>query len=213
MNKKILSISVAAYNLGEMLETNLRSFCESELADKIEVIVTDDESKDNTIEIAERFVKNYPNTVKLIKQKNHGPGSTVNNGIKHATGKYFKMVDGDDWVDAKNLNEFVETLEHIDADMVISDYSVYDNSKQQITKVNSFNLKPMQILSFEQNAETPCVMHCVSFKTELMKDVVLNNGFYTDAEYEIFPIKKVKSIFYFNKVIYIYRVARAGQKL
>ncbi len=55
--KKILSVSVASYNLGEMIETNIKSFCESKVADKIELIVTDDGSKDDTPEIIEKYAK------------------------------------------------------------------------------------------------------------------------------------------------------------
>ena len=86
---KILSISVAAYNLENLIEENLKSFINSEVNDLIEVIVTDDGSKDKTSEIVEKYAKEYPGTIVLVQQKNMGAGSTVNSGIKHATGKYF----------------------------------------------------------------------------------------------------------------------------
>ena len=136
--EKVLSVSVACYNLGDMILDNLKSFCESSVADKVEVIVTDDGSKDNTAEIVEKYAKNYPNTIKLIKQQNQGPGSTVNSGIKHATGKYFRMVDGDDWVDTKNLEEWVALLEKSDADMFVTPYLIYDNKEQKFVELVDF---------------------------------------------------------------------------
>ena len=58
------------------------------------MLVTDDGSKDQTREIVAEYEKKYPGSFKLIAQKNAGPGSTVNSGLAHATGKYFRMVDG-----------------------------------------------------------------------------------------------------------------------
>ena len=120
--QKVLSVSVAAYNVEKFIEQCLDSCMEFKAAvdsgvvitakrggrvehveaDKI-VIVTDDGSKDRTSEIVSAYEKKYPGTFRLISQKNAGPGSTVNSGIKHATGKYFRMVDGDDWVNTAQM--------------------------------------------------------------------------------------------------------------
>ena len=87
--EKILSVSVAAYNVQNFIKTNLDSFVESSAREAIEVLVTDDGSKDETPNIVLEYEKKYPGVVKLIKQKNAGPGSTVNSGIKHASRKVF----------------------------------------------------------------------------------------------------------------------------
>ncbi len=83
--EKILSVSVAAYNVQEFIRTNLDSFVNSEVREDIEVLVTDDGSKDETPNIVSEYETKYPGVVKLIKQKNAGPGSTVNSGINHAS--------------------------------------------------------------------------------------------------------------------------------
>lgn len=90
MYNKILSVSVAAYNLEKLIKQNLDSWLNEEIMDKLEVIVTDDGSKDNTASIVEEYAEKYPNTIKIIKQKNSGPGSTVNSGIKNANRKIFQ---------------------------------------------------------------------------------------------------------------------------
>ncbi len=213
--KKVLSISVACYNLGNMIETNIKSFCESPVADKIELIITDDGSKDNTPEIVEKYVKKYPNTIKFIKKKNEGPGSTVNSGIKHATGKYFRMVDGDDWVETKNLAEYVALLESVDVDMVVSDYEIYNNSTKQIIKTEKCNLPQNTVLNFNDvYLSLPNQMHAIAYKTSILKNnVVLDNCFYTDVEYVLLPVQQAKTLVYFNKPIYVYRVAQANQSV
>ena len=86
--QKILSISVAAYNMEKFIRQNLDSFVHSAVAKDIEVLVIDDGSKDATAEIVREYERKYPDTVRLIQQENAGPGSTVNRGMDHATGKY-----------------------------------------------------------------------------------------------------------------------------
>ena len=114
MADKVLTISIAAYNLSERIDQCLASFASSKFIDDIELIVTNDGSKDDTARKVEKWVERYPNSIRLINKKNEGAGSTVNSGILHATGKYFKMVDGDDWVE--NIDEFVSFLKNCDSD-------------------------------------------------------------------------------------------------
>ena len=128
MADKVLTISIAAYNLSERIDQCLASFASSKFIDDIELIVTNDGSKDDTARKVEKWVERYPNSIRLINKKNEGAGSTVNSGILHAAGKYFKMVDGDDWVE--NIDEFVNFLKNCDSDRVVSDYTFYDNSKK-----------------------------------------------------------------------------------
>ena len=107
---KLLTISVAAYNLENMIQQCLNSFIDDEILEKVEVLITDDGSKDRTREIVATYEQKYPNTFHLIAQKNAGPGSTVNSGILHATGKYFRMVDGDDWINTPEMKSYLAYL-------------------------------------------------------------------------------------------------------
>lgn len=96
----------------------------------VEVIIVDDGStKDDTAEIADRYAKMYPTIVKAVHQENGGHGQAVNTGLAHATGKFFKVVDSDDWVDARSYKKILTTLkcfvEGEEPDMVIANY-VYD---------------------------------------------------------------------------------------
>lgn len=214
--EKILTISVAAYNLGDMIRTNLESFCNSSIINDIEVIVTDDESKDNTAQIVEEFVEKYPNSVKLIKQKNSGPGSTVNSGIKNATGKYFKMVDGDDWVETENLETFINYLKNTDADIVLTNYEIYSDKEKKIIEKNKLELEENKEAKFEDVCKNLKLdMHHTTIKTEILQknNIILDNGFYTDVEYLLLPMEFAKTVVYYNLDIYIYRIARAGQSV
>lgn len=214
--KKILSISVAAYNLEKLISKNIESFVNSEVREKLEIIITDDESKDSTAKIVEEYEKKYPGIVKLIKQKNAGPGSTVNSGIKNATGKYFKMVDGDDWVVTENLKEIIEYLEKNDVDMVLTNYQVFSNKDNMVIRNCKFELPESKVLKFDEYCENlDLAMHAMMFKTSILKDnnIVIDNVFYTDTEYVLLPTEYINTFSYINLDLYVYLVAQANQSV
>lgn len=214
--EKILSISVAMYNLEKLIVQNIESFTDSKARELLEVIVTDDESSDSSVKIVEEYVNKYPNTIKLIKQHNQGPGSTINSGIKNATGKYFMLVDGDDWVNTDNLNTLVDNLKKVDVDMVITDYDIYDDVQKIIYKTSKSNLPTNKIMNFEDVCRNLSLsMHATIYKTEIFQKnkIVIDNCFYTDVEYVLFPIPYVNSVIYYPFSVYVYRTGREGQSV
>ena len=66
--------------------------------------------RDGTEEIARRYEREYPDIVRVVSQENGGHGEAVNSGLLHAQGKYFKVVDSDDWLDEEALLKIMETL-------------------------------------------------------------------------------------------------------
>lgn len=216
MENKILTISVAAYNLENLISENLESFIKCKEKKYLEIIVTDDGSKDNTANIVEKYQKEYPEIIKLIKKKNEGAGSTVNSGIRNATGKYFKMIDGDDWTNPNELDKLVNELKNIDVDMVITNYSTYNNSTQKIIDKTSYELKNGKKITLGEACEkNQFQMHNILYKTSILQsnNIVLDNGFYTDMEYLLLPMPYIKDVIYYDLDIYVYRIAREGQSV
>ena len=99
---KILSITIPSYNVEKYIDKCVQSMLVDSILDDIEILIVNDGSKDSTPEIAKGYVEKYPQTVRLIDKENGGHGSTINAGIREATGKYFKVVDGDDWLNTEN---------------------------------------------------------------------------------------------------------------
>lgn len=213
--QKVLSVSVAAYNVQEFIRQCLDSFLDEAILDRVEVLVTDDGSKDRTAEIVAGYEKQYPGTFRLISQKNAGPGSTVNSGLAHATGKYFRMVDGDDWVNTREMGKFLDALEKTEADMVCTNYCQVDHETGQIQPV-TLNREPCSMAPFEVLCPGLSLsMHNVTYRTALLKGnhIHLDNGFYTDAEYLLFPIPFVKTAGILDLDIYQYRVSLSTQSM
>ena len=118
---KLLSISIAAYNVENFLKGTLDSLlADEETLAKMEVIVVNDGSKDRTAEIAREYCDRYPESFRLIDKENGGYGSTINSAVRVASGKYFRLLDGDDWYFTENQKGYVEFLEKTEADIVLT---------------------------------------------------------------------------------------------
>ena len=92
--------------------------------DCIEVIVVDDGSIDQGAEIAGRYQEKYPSTFILIQQPNGGHGCAVDAGIARCTGKYFKVLDADDWLRTKALARVVRRMRQIDVQVIACGYDI-----------------------------------------------------------------------------------------
>ena len=215
--KKVLTISVAAYNLGDMIRENIESFIKMKNKGKVELLIINDGSTDNTKEIVEEYQNKYHEIVKLINQANAGPGSTVNTGIRNATGKYFKMVDGDDWINSDDLDLLITKLDHTNADMILTNFSFFNDSKKCFTKTFKVqNLENEKIYKIDDiNYDMDYRMHNIMYRTEILQNnkITLDNGFYTDTEYVNFPLPYIKSVQYFDLNIYMYRIGQANQSV
>jgi len=115
---KILTVVVPTYNAEKYLRDNLESFKIPELMEDLEILIVNDGSTDHSLEIAEEYVRQYPDTYRVITKENGGHGSGINCGIANARGTYFKVVDADDWVGEKAFCDLVRTLKTSNADVV-----------------------------------------------------------------------------------------------
>ena len=129
-NDKLLTIVVPSYNASKYLDFNLQSFLRPSVPEKLEVIVVDDGSTDDTARIADAYHKKYPDTVKVVHKENGGHGSGINAGLRVATGKYFKVVDADDWVDHEALERLLDYITSFDAAAANADTDI-DTAKVQ----------------------------------------------------------------------------------
>lgn len=214
---KILTISVAAYNIEKYIHKMMESLINSNCMADLEILIVDDGSKDETATLAKEYEKRYPESVKLVSKENGGHGSTINKGIEVATGKYFRALDGDDWVNSTNLNELISTLKDLDVDMVICDYDkCYADGRIEVQRFN--DIEPMRKYSFDEAMKhiTWMCYHTIIYQTSILKNQNIRldeKCFYVDTEYDLFPIPYISSLLYFNKSVYCYRLGVDGQSV
>ncbi|WOD43361.1 glycosyltransferase family 2 protein [Hwangdonia lutea] len=105
-----LSIVIPVYNVAPYLKKCVVScFNQNIPEDLYEVILVNDGSTDNSLEISEKLKTTYPK-IKLISQKNKGLSGARNTGLKHAVGEFVWFVDSDDWIKDNCLDNILKKL-------------------------------------------------------------------------------------------------------
>ena len=215
--EKLLTVSVAAYNVAEYIRGTLDSVLHPECLDALEILVVDDGGKDETLAIVKEYEEKYPNTVFGIHKENGGYGSVINTSIRRATGKYFKQLDGDDWFETKNMPAFLESLRQTDADYVVTPMRMVDETDGGEVVRDYFETISEGTYSFdEMDFQSISPMHCSCFRTKLLQEheiTITEHCFYTDVELVNRPVPYLDTIFISHLPIYVYRVGREGQSV
>ncbi|NQJ72110.1 glycosyltransferase family 2 protein [Streptococcus suis] len=217
-NETVLSVVVPSYNIEDYIEKSIKSFLniDKKYQEMFEVIIVNDGSKDKTVQVAEQLLSSQPfNNIRILNKKNGGHGSTINRGLVEAKGKYFKVIDGDDWVDKLAFEELLDKLNQIDCDMVITNYTeqyVHEKVSKLIQPINIG--KANQVQSGVPDSRIP--MHSITYKTSVLRDnqIMLTEGiFYVDIQYTLFPLKHIQSWVYYPLNVYQYLLGRTGQSV
>ena len=221
---KILSVAVPCYNSEDYMSKCIDTLLES--GDGIEIIIINDGSTDSTREIADLYMKKYPDKVRAIHQENSGHGGAVNTGIKIAQGAYFKVVDSDDWVNPEALKKVVRCLnsfmeDSISVDMFITDfvYDKVDTDKKKIMHYRGIVPQDKIIFWSEVGKFRPnkyILMHSVIYNMSILKDCGLKlpqHTFYVDNLFVYQPIPYVKNIYYMSECLYHYFIGRSDQSV
>ena len=220
MSNKLLTLAVPTYNMEKYLARCLDSvLCDNR--DYLEVIVVNDGSKDRSSEIGHEYEAKYPDVIRVIDKENGNYGSCVNRALAEATGKYFRMLDADDWCDTSALNQWVEYLKACNADMVLTVAEDRDESGNLIQRLAAPRaVQEEKVYTADEfdgiklgYTKLFC-SHIVTYKTSILREIglQLQHGIsYTDNEYVFFPLDHVQTIIYYNLPVYQYFVGREGQ--
>ena len=217
--RKVLSLVIPTYNMQEYLHRCLTSLIVSQdKLDLYEVLVINDGSKDDSLFIAQGFKTKYPNTFRVIDKENGNYGSCVNRGLLEAQGKYIKILDADDWFDTVAFSAYLDLLQTVDVDLVLTPYCIhneYDGSVRTIRQRLPEN-KSFEFDSFPKESIFRYSMHMVTYQTDLLRH---NHYFqtegisYTDTEWTHIPQYYIKDFVYFPTPVYQYMLGREGQTM
>jgi len=218
---KVLTVVVPVYNTEKYIKRCLDSLDNKEINSKLEVLIVSDGSKDNAINIAREYEIRLPDTFKIIEKENGGHGSTINKGLELATGKYFRVLDSDDWVDNVDFVKFINELEKLDKDLIVTDYSkeyIYEGTTEKLIYPNLKYNKEYQFDKFDLNLlnNEYFVMANSTYKTEVLRKSnlkLMEKTFYVDMQYNVVPIINVNSFIYLDLDIYRYFIGRKDQSV
>lgn len=120
--KKILSVIMPVYNTGELIKKSILSVMEQTIINKIELIVVDDGSTDDSLDIINEIAKSYDDFL-VIHQKKSGVSSARNKGIECARGEYVTFIDSDDFMEPYHCEYLLNLILSGDYDLAIGNYT------------------------------------------------------------------------------------------
>lgn len=217
---KTLTIVIPTYNVENYIGQCLDSFLIPDLLDQLEILVIDDGSPDSSASIARGYADKYPSAFRVISKENGGHGSTINTGIKIASGKYFKVVDGDDWVSGEALRNLISFLNDNTCDIVYTNYCWIDENsrKRKLDQTVPFSgVYYRKIYPFHEVSDRIFIkMHNMTIRTEILKAhcrPIQEHSFYVDNEYILYPVPYIQDIAFLEDILYMYRIGRMEQSV
>ena len=210
-----VSIISPVYNAEEYIEAMMDSIIkQTHDFNKIELLMVNDGSPDNSKEKILEYSKKYPNII-LIDKPNGGVSSARNAGIKKATGKYIMLVDPDDYLGPKSVHSLYEFME-ANKELDVSTYkmiNVWPSGK----KTDHFRMKLFDkgtaiydLTEYPFNTQT-CVN--VFFRNRFEKNILYDEdmSYAEDEKYNTELLLETEKLGFVKEAIYYYRRHGNGQ--
>ena len=203
----LISIIVPFHNVEKYLERSLDSIV-GQTYENLEIILVNDGSTDNSLEICERYAK-YDDRIKIVNIEHGGVSAARNAGLDAVTGEYIGFVDSDDYIVEDMYMELYNALNQNNCDMATcnfyrvygDDYLVDYNSPEEVVILNTKEAVKSVLLEKEMK---------VYLWTRLCSKKVFDNirfpegRDYEDADVSIKVLENVDSIIFLNKFFYYY---------
>jgi len=219
-----ISVIVPVYNAEKFLKRSINSVLE-QTHQNIELILVDDESTDNSINICQQYAQ-IDSRVKLFKQKNGGPSAARNTGLKYISGEYLFFLDADDFLELDAFQNLLKFYENSDADLILGNFQKLETNGQIVKQEAVFEMEGTNLESesreltknkineyirhFFRYPSNHLISYCWArlYKTSIIKkyqikansEMRLFEDFVLNLEY----LKHTEKLIFVNKPVYNY---------
>ena len=211
-NKYDVSIVIPVFNGEEYIKLCVDSILQQDYSDisKIQIILVNDGSVDNSLEICKILSENNENIL-VISQENQGVSAARNNGIKNATGKYIMYMDADDWISKNTISELVNFFDknYEEIDLVAYPRYEYNMVTKKEKKLQRYNkLLETRVYDIYENEDTIQPTLNVMIKNQFENNILFNTYlfFHEDLLYLTEIVMQSKKIGYVKNAKYYYRI-------
>lgn len=200
-----VSVVVPVYNVEKYIERCARSLFEQTL-DDIEYIFVNDCTQDNSMELLQEIINDYPERKHATKYINHkwnqGSAAVRNTGVEAATGKYVIFCDSDDWVEPDMYEAMYCMAEVENADVVGTDfYNEYaSHSTIQLQKLPNNNIECIRLMLSGN-------LHCGTWNKLVRRDIYIQNNIHFPDGINLWEdvLTMIPVFFYASKIVYLHQ--------
>jgi glycosyltransferase involved in cell wall biosynthesis len=147
-SQPMISVILPVFNVAGYIEECLDCISNQDFSGEFEVILIDDCSPDNSVDICRQWVQRNPQRFRLIENaQNLGVSATRNRGLDAAAGEYFMFVDPDDLLPTQALSALYHAAERSGADIVKGNNTIFDESHETAAR---YNVKTPSLVSNDQ---------------------------------------------------------------
>lgn len=211
-NKYDVTVIIPIYNCENYIEDCVNSIInqEYENKEKIQIILVNDGSIDNSLNICNELANKNSNIL-VISQENQGVSSARNNAIKSAEGKYIMYMDADDWISKNTIRNLVEFFDNHfeEVDLVVYPRYEYNMITKKTKKLQRYEkLSEQRVYDIYENEDTIQPTLNVIIKNKFKDNILFDTNlfFHEDLLYLTEIVMHQKKLGYVNKAKYYYRI-------
>lgn len=207
-----LSIIIPVYNVQDYLSHCLDSLY-AQVDDTVEVILVNDGSTDDSLNICRRYADSYSNTV-IIDKENGGLSDARNVGTKVATGDYIYYLDSDDWLAPNAIKRLFDYALENDCEIVqggfyyaYNDHLLFDNKYKKPFVLNRHEA----MLELIKNDYVKNFAWGKLYRADIVKKHLFPKGkYYEDSYWQHLIIHECKRYGIVPTPLYYYRQRSTG---
>ena len=205
---KVVSIIIPAYNAEKYIEQCVKSVI-NQTYKHLEIIIVNDGSKDNTLDILEKL-KSTDERIVLINQMNKGLPAARNTGLKKCSGDFIFFLDSDDWIERECIEILIEIEKENEVDIVFFDYFKSFNDREIEHHIYGKNFK---YCNEQTNEFLLWDMRTITAWGKLYSKECIGTSLYDekmktaeDVDFNYRVYKNVKTVFFTKKCLLHYRI-------
>lgn len=197
-----LSIVIPCYNVEKYLEACIKSVIESK-CDNIEIILVNDGSTDSTLDIINKYSKEY-SFIKVVDKSNGGLSSARNAGIKVSKGDYITFIDSDDTIDSSIIKKILNVIDKGDYDLITYGVKMIYKDHTQDVDTGLYTTTDKNVVKTLMPNIYPAACNKVFKRNIFGKNLFKEGIYYEDVEFIYRALPDISSIYNISGYYYNY---------
>ena len=205
-----ISVVIPVYNVEKYIGQCLDCVVNQSLGiDNIEVIIVNDATPDNSMDIVNQYCKKYPSIKVITNERNKGLGLSRNVGLSHATTDFVTFLDSDDFISLNAYEDSINKLKDSGCDLLIYNWEVFtEDGHIEPPSIHNQNADENKVL--EDITDFPEIFLLTSawnkiYHKSLFKYLKYSKGLYEDNIVTSSVLANAKKIYLSKDSTYFYR--------